>query len=120
MSEQTIFTILLVIITADFALERILGFLNAKNAKKPIPEELKGIYDEEQYAKSQEYNRVTTRFGILTATFSFVLLFMALYFGWFGFFSIEWRFNQDSTCGILPFPRQFAAILHFYQLWIHN
>ena len=84
MSEQTIFTILLVIITADFALERILGFLNAKNAKKPIPEELKGIYDEEQYAKSQEYNRVTTRFGILTATFSFVLLFMALYFGWFG------------------------------------
>ena len=84
MSETSILTLLLVIITADFALERFLGYLNNHSAKKPIPEELKGIYDEEKYAKSQAYNRATSKFGMLTATFSFVLLFVAVYFGWFG------------------------------------
>ena len=51
MTEETIFTILLVIITFDFTLERILSFLNRKSSKKPIPKELEGIYDEEKYAK---------------------------------------------------------------------
>ncbi|MEO9476537.1 MAG: M48 family metallopeptidase [Cyclobacteriaceae bacterium] len=84
MTEQTILIILLAIITFDFALERTLSFLNNKSAKKPIPAELEGIYDEEKYKKSQEYNVVTSRFGMLSATFSFGLMFCALYFGWFG------------------------------------
>lgn len=84
MTEQTIFTILLVIITFDFTLERILSFLNRKSAKNPIPKELEGIYDEEKYAKSQAYNAEVSRFGTFSATFSFVLLILAIYNGWFG------------------------------------
>lgn len=84
MSEQVIFILLLAIITFDFALEQILQYLNTKSARKPIPEELKGIYDEEKYAKSQAYHRATARFGTISATFSFVLLFLAIAFGWFG------------------------------------
>jgi STE24 endopeptidase len=84
MSEQTIFTILLVIIAFDFTLERILSFLNRKSAKNPIPKELEGIYDEEKYAKSQAYNAEVSRFGAFSATFSFVLLILAIYNGWFG------------------------------------
>lgn len=84
MTEQTIFTILLVIITFDFTLERILSFLNRKSAKKSIPAELEGIYDAEKYAKSQAYNEEVSRFGSFSATFSFVLLVLAIYNGWFG------------------------------------
>ncbi len=84
MTEETIFTILLVIITFDFTLERILSFLNRKSAKKPIPKELEGIYNEEKYAKSQAYNEEVSRFGTFSATFSFVLLVLAIYNGWFG------------------------------------
>lgn len=84
MSEATIFIILLTILAADFLMERILGVLNRQSAKKPIPEELSGIYDEEKYAKSQEYQRVTSRFGNFSAIFSFLLTFGAIYFGWFG------------------------------------
>lgn len=84
MSEQTIFYILLGIITFDFALERTLSYLNRKSAKKPIPSELEGIYDEEKYAKSQAYQSEVSRFGVFSATFSFVLMFMAIYNGWFG------------------------------------
>ena len=84
MSEHSIFLVLIAIIVTDFALERVLSFLNGKSAKKDIPQELSGIYDEEKYAKSQEYNQVNSRFGMLTASFSFLLLICALYFGWFG------------------------------------
>ncbi|WP_462251468.1 M48 family metallopeptidase [Ekhidna sp.] len=84
MTEETIFTILLVIITFDFALERILSFLNRKSAKKPIPQELEGTYNQEKYAKSQAYNEEVSRFGNFSATFSFVLLVLAIYNGWFG------------------------------------
>ncbi|MAE86640.1 MAG: peptidase M48 [Flammeovirgaceae bacterium] len=84
MSEHSIFLVLIAIIVTDFSLERVLSFLNGKSAKKDIPQELNGIYDEEKYAKSQEYNQVNSRFGMLTASFSFLLLICALYFGWFG------------------------------------
>lgn len=84
MSQTTIYYLLLGIITFDFGLERILHFLNRKSAVKPIPEELQGIYNEEQYEKSQAYMREVSRFGTFTATLNFVLMFTAISFGWFG------------------------------------
>ncbi|MFY0601331.1 MAG: M48 family metallopeptidase [Cyclobacteriaceae bacterium] len=84
MNEQIILLILLGILSFDFVLERTLGFLNTKSSKSPIPKELEGIYDEEKYKKSQEYGAATSRFGILSATFSFALMFCALYMEWFG------------------------------------
>ncbi|WP_370089491.1 M48 family metallopeptidase [Ekhidna sp.] len=84
MTEETIFTILLGIVTFDFALERVLSFLNRQSARKPIPKELEGIYDAEKYAKSQAYQEDVSRFGTFSATFSFVLLILAIYNGWFG------------------------------------
>ncbi len=83
-NEQTILIVLLVIITFDFVFERVITHLNNKSSKKPIPSELDGIYDSEKYAKSQAYQRATSQFGTLTATLSFVLMFAAIYFGWFG------------------------------------
>ena len=84
MTEQTILYILLGIITFDFALERVLSYLNRKSSKKPIPSELDGIYDDEKYAKSQQYQTEISRFAIFSASFSFILTFCAIYFGWFG------------------------------------
>ena len=85
MTEQTILLLLLGIITFDFVLERILGYLNRKSSKRPIPEELEGIYDEEKYKKSQEYQAEVSRFGVLSSCISFVLIFLAIYMGWFGY-----------------------------------
>ncbi|MFT7236483.1 MAG: STE24 endopeptidase [Cyclobacteriaceae bacterium] len=83
-SEQSIYITLLLIISADFILERVLTFLNNKSANSAIPSELEGIYDEEKYAKSQEYNQESDRFGLWSASLSFSLTFLAIYFGWFG------------------------------------
>ncbi|MFT6882072.1 MAG: STE24 endopeptidase [Marinoscillum sp.] len=84
MTESIIFYILLGLVSFDFFLERILSYLNSKSAKKPLPSELAGIYDEEKYAKSQAYNAESDQFGTLSATLSFVLTFCAIAFGWFG------------------------------------
>ena len=84
MTEQTVFILLLTIISFDFVLERVLSFLNRKSAKQPIPAELSGIYDEEKYTKSQAYQAEVSKFSTLTSSFNFVLTFLAIYLGWFG------------------------------------
>jgi len=84
MTESTILLILMLIVSADFLLDRVLSLLNIKSSKEAIPKELDGIFDEEKYAKSQEYNSVTSRFGFFSSTFFFIITVMALYFGWFG------------------------------------
>ena len=84
MSPQTVFIIILVILTADFVLERILSALNVKSSKKPIPDLLSGIYDQDKYQKQQSYFRANTRFGLLTSTVSFLVIFLMIVFGGFG------------------------------------
>lgn len=84
MDQTTIYYLLLGIITFDFALERVLHFLNRRHAGRPIPKELEGIYDAERYAKSQAYLSEVSRFGTFTASLGFVLIFLAISQGWFG------------------------------------
>ena len=84
MSPQTVFIIILVILTVDFVSERILSALNVKSSKKPIPDLLSGIYDQDKYQKQQSYFRANTRFGLLTSTVSFLVIFLMIVFGGFG------------------------------------
>lgn len=84
MTEKIIFYLLLGIIVSDFLFERVLGLLNSKNAKQPIPKELEGIYDEEKYKTSQAYQAEISRFGSFSAVSSFIITFLCIYNGWFG------------------------------------
>ncbi len=83
--EQTIFLVIILIIVLDFLFDRIMDYLNSTRWSKKLPEELKGIYDEDKYRKSQEYARTNMRFGLLTSTLSFVFILLMLLFGGFGF-----------------------------------
>ncbi len=65
-------------------LDFVSSLLNIKALDPHLPEEFKGVYDEEKYAKSQEYTRVSERFGILTSTYSLTLLLVFWFFGGFG------------------------------------
>lgn len=82
--EKTIFWIIIGIILFDFIFEKILDWLNYRNMKDEIPKELEGIYDEEKYRKSQQYEKVTTRFSLVTSTFSLILILIMLFAGGFG------------------------------------
>lgn len=89
MSPQTILYIIIGILVFDYAFGRVLTYLNSKSNKGPLPEELQDTFDEEKYKKTQDYERVNTRFGVVTGTFSFLLMLVMLGFGGFGMLD-EW------------------------------
>jgi STE24 endopeptidase len=93
MSPQALLIILAAILIADFLLGKILELLNLKNIVEDLPEEVRDIYEEEKYRKSIRYTRATTRFGMITSTFNFILSFSLIvggFFGWFDGLLREW------------------------------
>ncbi|MCB2207633.1 MAG: M48 family metallopeptidase [Bacteroidetes bacterium] len=87
--ENTIFWIIIAIILFDFIFEKVLDYLNFTHLKETIPTELKGIYDEDAYRKSQKYEKVSLRFSLVTSTFSLILILLMLFMGGFGWID-EW------------------------------
>ena len=109
---ETIFALILIILTADFIFERTLSILNVNNAKKPIPEILAGIYSDDEYNKQQSYFRTNTKFGIITSTFSFLIIIGMFVFGGFGWLDGFLHNKFDSTIII--------SLLFFGILYIAN
>ncbi len=85
----TLFWIIIAIVVFDFAFEKVLDYLNYKSLSPSLPKALKGIYNEEKYAKSQEYEKVNSRFGLISSSFSFLLILVMLFAGGFGLLD-EW------------------------------
>ncbi|HOS46771.1 MAG: M48 family metallopeptidase [Bacteroidales bacterium] len=78
--------IILLILLIEFGLGRWLSYLNIKHSKSKLPAVLADIYDAEKYARQQDYFRTNTRFGMLTASFSFVVIVVMYACGGFGWF----------------------------------
>jgi len=92
--------IILVTLLFDFALNLIADLFNVKAMKKELPSEFEGVYDDEAYRKSQEYTRVTTRFGILTSTFDLALVLAFWFLGGFNYLDQivrHWGFSPLVT-----------------------
>ena len=87
--EQVLFYIIIAIIVLDFVFDRIMDYLNASRWSNKLPDELKGIYDEEKYRKSQNYSKEKMRFGLLTSILSFIAILLILFFEGFAFLD-EW------------------------------
>jgi STE24 endopeptidase len=57
------------------AIEFISQMMNLRSLEEALPGQIEGIYDAEDYAKSQQYTRAATRFGLVrSATDFFVLM----------------------------------------------
>lgn len=91
MEAESILILIVAIMVFDFLFEKVLSFLNLKNLKTELPDELKGIYEEEKYKKSIQYTRENTRFSFLTSSFSFVLSLVLIISGFFGWLDAEIR-----------------------------
>jgi STE24 endopeptidase len=82
---NTFFIVIVSIIVLDFIVDKYLDYLNLKNWSADLPKEATGIYDAEKYRKSMEYYKVNHRFGLLTSSFTFILMMLMLFLGGFGF-----------------------------------
>ncbi|WP_299580630.1 M48 family metallopeptidase [uncultured Sunxiuqinia sp.] len=91
-----LFWIIIGILIFDFVLERWLDYLNTTRWSTQLPDEVKGIYDEEKYRKQQAYSRTNHRFGMLTSSFSFVLLMLMFFFEGFAIVN-NWALSVSSN-----------------------
>lgn len=106
--EKTLLIIIIVIISVEFILERLLNYLNTTRWSNVLPQELYDIYDEEKYRRSQDYARVNMRFGLITSTISFLLIISLLLLGAFGWLD-QWV-RQFTTQPVLMAMLFFAII----------
>ncbi len=109
--------IILTTLIFSYLLDLITNLLNLKYLKPDLPEEFAGIYDAETYRKSQEYTRVSTRFGFLTSTFSILLTLTFWFAGGFNYLDnivSSWEFHPIFTglvyIGILIFARSILSL----------
>ena len=79
--------IFLAIIVGTIIFEYVLSFvsrqLNLKSLTTNLPDEFIGFYDEEKYAKSQNYTRANSSFGRISSTFNFILILAIIFLGLF-------------------------------------
>lgn len=107
---NTIFYLIIIFIVLDFILDRYLAYLNSKTRNAVLPDELRGIYDEEKYAKSIAYEQENARFELITGTFDFVLILGILFLGGFAW--------VDAIAGSFTENPIFRGLLFFLILGV--
>ena len=85
MTANTLFYIIIAIISINFIVDKIIDALNAKHFNDALPKELQDVYDETAYKKSQKYKATNYKFGLVTSAFSTVLTLGFLLFDGFEF-----------------------------------
>lgn len=83
--ETVIFYTIIGIIIFEYILTEFLWCLNAKNYSPELPNELKWIYGEEKYKKSQAYEKEKYKFSIVEWGFELIVILLALFLWFFGF-----------------------------------
>jgi len=86
MNINTFAIIILAALVLDFSLKLVSDLLNLKSLKLELPPVLQGIYNQEDYRKSQEYLRTTTRFGLVDSSFTLLILLAFWFSGGFNWF----------------------------------
>lgn len=108
---QAIFYVILIILIVDFVFERTLSYLNIKNSTYPIPEILSGIYSDSEYRKQQLYFGTNSKFGLISSSFSFLIMLVMLVFGGFGWLDswLQAHFESPVIISLLFFGILFIA-----------
>jgi len=109
--------IILIIILGNYLLDIIVDMLNMNHVTTDLPKEFEGYYDADQYNKSQNYLKETTRFGIIIETFSTPITITFILIGGFNYvdqIAREFQYNSIITglifSGIILFASQILSI----------
>jgi len=79
-----LFYTIVFILVANFIFERWLDYLNTTQWSLELPNELKGIYNEEKFRLSMEYQKTKHKFGMLSESLSFIIILIVFVLGGFG------------------------------------
>jgi len=97
--------IIITISIISYLFEQILDFLNLRSQRQDLPVEIAEFYDKDKYIRSLNYHHDQTKFGFITSAFSFILSFVVLFTGGFGFIDTLLRpyFHNEITLALAFF-----------------
>lgn len=81
--HNTIFFLILIIPVTGFIIERYLDHLNSLMWSEVLPEKLKGICDEEEYKKTQLYQKDNNRLSLWASSFNLAVILIMIIAGGF-------------------------------------
>jgi STE24 endopeptidase len=81
--HNTIFFLILIIPVTGFLIERYLNHLNSTMWSDTLPEKLKGICDEQEYRKTQLYQKDNNRLSFWSSSFNLAVILAAIAAGGF-------------------------------------
>jgi STE24 endopeptidase len=108
--KNTIFILIISIPVAGFIIERYLDYLNSKMWSESLPEKLKGICDEEEYRKTQLYQKENNRLALWTSVFNLVVILIMIIAGGFALVDI---FARSISLNLIIVSLIFFGIIGF-------
>ena len=87
MDSQSVLFIFVGLTIFNFLFTTVLEYLNDKNWKESIPNDLEGFYDSDKYQKAKNYKIERGKISLLNSSISFVITLLILFFFGFGLIS---------------------------------
>lgn len=101
MPEFNLLAILLIVaLLLLWKLDFISTLLTLKHLEPKLPEEFRGVWDDEKYLKAQAYEKAQAQFGVVSSIFSLTLLLAFWFFGGFAWLDglvNAWGFGNIAT-----------------------
>ena len=109
-------TALVLIVVLAYIVESVLDNLNQSRARNPLDPKIAGLYDAQERERSISYSAEKNRFGFYSATFSTVVMVLALSYGWFATIDNWVRERIDNQIAI---SLAFIALLSIISWWLN-
>jgi len=110
MHQNIVFFLLIIITVAGYLTERYLIFLNSKMWSPSLPEKLKGICDEEEYRKTQLYQKDNNKLSFWSSSFNLAVILLMICAG--GFALID-RLAREIDANPIIISLLFFGIIGF-------
>lgn len=96
MNPQNILYLFIGLVIFNFIFTTILEYINDKNWKNDIPDELLDFYDSNKYLKAKNYKVARGKISLISSSLSLTITLSLLYFFGFGYLSDYSSFLTDS------------------------
>ncbi len=101
MATQLWFFIIISLVVFNYLFSIILDYVNHRNWKDEIPNELKDFYNEKKYKTAKSYALSKNKIGLFSSSISFLFIISLLLFNGYGF--IDQLVSSDILKSFLPF-----------------
>jgi STE24 endopeptidase len=109
-------TALVLIVVLAYIVESLLDNLNQSRARNPLDPKIAGLYDAQERERSISYSTEKNRFGFYSATFSTVVMVLALSYGWFA--TID-NWVRERIENQIVISLAFIALLSVISWWLN-